>query len=181
MGKNIVIFSTSLRPGSNSQTLAQAFAEGAAAAGHSVTIETLSGKTLQFCRGCLGCIRTHRCCIEDDAAALIQAMARADVLVFATPIYYYEMSGQLKTLLDRSNPLYGTDYRFRDVYFLATAAEEGDDVWARAVGGLEGWIACFDQARLAGVVFAGGVNAPREIENHPALQRASSMGASIEA
>lgn len=63
-------------------------------------------------------------------------MLHADVLVFATPIYYYEMCGQMKTLLDRANPLYPSDYAFRDVYFIATAAEDGDEVWTRASSGL---------------------------------------------
>ena len=51
-------------------------------------------------------------------------MLTADVIVFATPIYYYEMSGQMKVLLDRANPLYESDYQFRDVYLLATAADQ---------------------------------------------------------
>ena len=45
------------------------------------------------------------------------------MLVFATPIYYYSVSGQFKTMLDRANPLFGTDYAFTKAYLLATAAE----------------------------------------------------------
>ena len=100
----------------------------------------------------------------------------ADVLVFASPIYYYEMCGQLKTLLDRSNPLYGSDYAFTDVYFLSAAAEDGEGVDERALTGLGGWIACFERAHLAGSVFAGGVSAPGEIKGHPALEKAREMG-----
>ena len=57
-------------------------------------------------------------------------MNEADVIAFATPIYYYEMSGQLKTMLDRSNPLFGTDYRFRDIY-LFTSAADGSEAASR--------------------------------------------------
>lgn len=46
------------------------------------------------------------------------------MIVFATPIYYYEMSGQLKTLLDRANALFPSDYAFRDIYLLASATED---------------------------------------------------------
>lgn len=106
-------------------------------------------------------------------------MHDADVLIFATPIYYYEMSGQLKTMLDRANPLYGSDYKFQDVYMLSTAAEEEAGTDFRAVQGLEGWIACFERARLAGTVFAGGVNDPGQIEGHPAIEQALAMGRNV--
>ena len=101
------------------------------------------------------------------------------MLVFATPIYYYEMSGQMKTMLDRANSLYGSDYRFTDVYFLSAAAEEEEETDRRAVQGLEGWIDCFERARLAGTVFAGGVTAPGDIQQHPALEKARKLGASL--
>lgn len=76
-------------------------------------------------------------------------------------------------LLDRANPLYGGDYHFKDVYMLTSAADEDKDTPQRAISGLEGWIECFERARLAGTVFAGGVTVPGEIKGHPALQSAS--------
>lgn len=106
-------------------------------------------------------------------------MHDADVIVFATPIYYYEMSGQMKTLLDRANSLYDSDYAFRDIYMLTAAAEDGMHVPERAVSGLEGWIDCFERAGLAGSVFAGGVNDAGDMEGHPALKEAYEMGAAI--
>ena len=104
MAKNILILSASLRAGSNSETLANAFADGARAAGHTVEIVSLRGKQIAFCRGCLACQTLGKCVIDDDAVAITEKMQHADVIVFATPIYYYEMSGQLKTMLDRANP-----------------------------------------------------------------------------
>ena len=140
------------------------------------TLSMLTGKTLGFCLGCLSCLKTKRCVIPDDVADIVQQMKRADVLVFATPIYYYEMCGQMKTLLDRANPLYADDYAFRDVYLLSAAAEDAAGVDARAVSGLEGWLECFEHARLAGCVFAGGVDAPGAIDGHPALREAYELG-----
>ena len=93
--------------------------------------------------------------------------------------YYYEMSGQMKTLLDRANPLYGGDYHFIDIYLLTSAAEDEEHVPSRAISGLEGWIECFDRAHLAGTVFAGGVTAPGEITGHPALAKALGMGQKV--
>lgn len=179
MKKKVLVISTSLRARSNSEALAEAFARGAADAGHEVENVSLRSKDIAFCKGCLACQKTLRCVIADDAPAIVGKMGRADVLVFASPIYYYEMCGQMKTLLDRANPLYPSDYAFRDIYMLTAAAEDEPEVPARAVAGLTGWIDCFDKARLAGTVFAGGVNGMGEIEGHAALQQAYDMGRGV--
>ena len=96
----------------------------------------------------MACQKTQKCVIKDDAAAIVEKMKNADVLVFATPIYYYEMSGQLKTLLDRANPLYTSDYAFREVYLLTTAAEDEISVPEKATSGLMGWIDCLKRQNL---------------------------------
>ena len=180
MSKRILIISTSLRHHSNSDMLAQAFFKGAEDAGHTVEKISLQGKRIAFCKGCLACQQLEHCVIQDDALAITKAIKHADIVVWATPIYYYEMSGQMKTMIDRANSLYNTDYAFRDVYLLSSAAEDDSDVDERAIHGLEGWIACYEKARLAGTVFAGGVNEPGEIQNHPALQKAYDMGHAIQ-
>lgn len=180
MSKKILILSTSPRKNSNSDTLAEEFAKGAREAGHTVEKISLIGKDIQFCRGCLACQRTMRCVIRDDADQIVQEkMLHADVLVFATPIYYYEMSGQMKTLLDRANPLYPSDYAFRDVYLIAAAAEDGDEVWSRAASGLEGWIDCFPKAHLSGVIFGGNATDAGTIQGSPAIQKAFDAGKAI--
>ena len=172
--KNVLVISTSLRTNSNSEALADAFLRGAADAGHHTEKVTLRGKGIQFCRGCLACQQLGRCVIQDDAAEISRKMHDADVIAFATPIYYYEMSGQMKTLLDRANWLYSSDYRFTDIYLMTAAAEDDDFVPDRAESGLTGWIDCFARARLAGSVFAGGVNGPGETAGHKALAQALS-------
>lgn len=177
--KKVLVISSSLRSRSNSEALADEFAHGAADASNEVEKVTLREKDIHFCKGCLACQKTQRCVIDDDAPAIVEKMHDADVIAFATPIYYYEMSGQLKTLLDRANPLYPSDYRFRDIYMLTSAADDGADVPERAVAGLTGWIDCFEKARLAGTVFAGGVNEPGETAGHPSLERAYKMGKAI--
>ena len=179
MSKQILVISTSPRKGGNSDTLADAFIQGAREAGHKVEKINLYDKNIGFCKGCLTCVKTQRCVIHDDAADIARQMLTADVLVFATPIYYYGMCGQMKTLLDRSNPLYSADYRFRDVYLLAAAAEEDGHTVDGAVTGLQGWIDCFDKARLAGTVFAGGVTSVGEIQGHAALEQAHEMGTRV--
>ena len=177
--KNIIVISTSLRQGSNSDILADKFIEGAKAAGHNVEKISLKGKDLKFCMGCLACQKLGRCVIKDDANAIMEKVLNADVVAWATPIYYYEMSGQMKTLIDRMNAMYEQDYAFRDVYLLTTAAEDDEQTPKRAEMGLTGWIDCYPKSHLAGTLFCGGVNDPREIEGNPKLQEAFELGMSI--
>ena len=180
MSKKVLIISTSPRKNSNSEALALAFADGAKDEGHQVDFVSLRGKTVNFCRGCFVCQEKLRCVIRDDADEICQKALTADVLVFATPIYYYEMSGQLKTLLDRLNPLFPSDYAFSDVYLLCSAAEDAPDVPERAVHGVEGWIDCFQRARLAGTVFMGGVTEAGEMKGHPdKLEAAYALGRNL--
>ncbi len=179
MAKKVLIISTSLRSGSNSEALADAFLAGAKTAGNFTEKVTLQQKSLFFCKGCLACQNRKTCVIQDDAGEIVEKMRQADVIAFATPIYYYEMSGQMKTLLDRANPLYSSDYAFRDIYMLTAAAEDTPHVPRRAISGLQGWIDCFEKAALAGTVFAGGVNDPGAIDEHPALEKAYAMGITI--
>ncbi len=179
MAKNVLVISTSLRNGSNSEILADHFMEGALESGNKAEKITLKDKSIAFCKGCLACLKTGHCVIKDDALEIAEKIHDAEVLVFATPIYYYEMSGQMKTLLDRANSIYGSDYKFTDIYMLTTAAENEENVPERAISGLQGWTDCFERAQLKGSIFAGGVSAEGEIEGHKALQEAYEMGKSV--
>ena len=184
MKKNILILSTSPRKNGNSEMLAREFARGAEEAGHNVELLSLHDKTIGFCKGCLACLKAGHCVIKDDAAEIAAKMHDADVLVFAaeviafaTPIYFYEMCGQMKTLLDRSNPLFPSDYAFRDIYLLATAADSAESSMDGAVKGLEGWIACFEKAALRGVVRGTGADGAGTILQVPAaLKSAFELG-----
>ncbi len=154
----VLVITTSLRFRSNSDILAEKLVQGAEEAGHDVETVSLKGKTINFCKGCLACQKTQKCVIKDDAIEIAEKVKEAETLVFVSPIYYYEMSGQLKTLLDRLNPLYSSDYKFRNVYMLTTAAEDEDFVCEKAVSGLNGWVDCFEKAEFKGSLFCGGIN-----------------------
>lgn len=179
MTKKILILSTSPRKNGNSDALAEQFAAGARDAGHEVEKICLHDKVINFCKGCLACQKTQRCVVHDDADAIVQKMRNAEVIVFATPIYYYEMCGQMKTLLDRGNPLYSAEYAFRDIYLLAAAADSDKSAVKGAVQGLTGWISCFESARLAGVIFGGSADGIGTIQGSPALQEAYKTGKSV--
>lgn len=178
---NILVISTSLRPRSNSDILTERLVAGARDAGHQGEEISLKGKELKYCIGCLACQKTQRCVQKDDALWIADKMKDADTLVFSTPIYYYEMSGQMKTLLDRMNPLYSSDYRFRRVYMLSVAAEDETYTPEKAVSGLEGWVDCFEKAKLCGSLFVGGLNGPGEASaNAEALEKAYQFGKNLE-
>ncbi len=159
---NVLVITTSLRAKSNSDVLAERLIAGAKDAGHQVEHISLKGKNIGFCKGCLACQKTQKCVLKDDAVVIAEKVMTADTLVFVTPIYYYEMCGQMKTLLDRLNPLYSSDYKFRSVYMLSTAAEDEAFVPERAVSGLQGWIDCFEKAEFSGSLFCGSLNAAGE-------------------
>ena len=179
MSKNVLIISSSPRKGGNSETLAASFAKGAEEAGHKVETIYLREKKYGFCKGCLACLKLGHCVIDDDAVEIAARMHDADVLVFATPVYYYSVSGQLKTMLDRANPLFDSDYAFTKAYLLATAAEDGEETVEGTVKAVQGWVDCFERCELAGTVFAGGVNGVGDIAGHPALEEAYQMGKEI--
>ena len=176
MGKKVVIISTSLRKNSNSDALAREFMRGALEVGNEVEYISLRGKKIAFCTGCMSCAKTGECAIRDDAVAIEKQVASADVVVWATPIYYYEMSGQMKTLIDRLNPLYPKELKFRDVYVLTTAQENAPTTSKTAEAGVQAWVDNFKQARFAGSLFCGGVDGEGEIAGNSMLAEAYQMG-----
>lgn len=180
MAKKVLIISTSLRGGSNSDILAKECEKGAKEAGHDVEYISLKGKEINYCIGCLSCQKTGACVLKDDVADIMEKVKEAEVIVYATPIYYYEMCGQMKTLLDRLNPLFSAEYKFRDIYMIATAAENEDSAFEKAYNGLQGWVDCFEKASLKGIVCGGGINEENTATDHvDVMQKAYELGKEI--
>ena len=177
--KKVLIISASLRYGSNSEILAEVFKKGAEDNENEVEYISLKDKKIDYCRGCMACSKKDSCIIDDDASAIIEKMQEAEVLVLASPIYFYGLAGQLKTLLDRSNPLYGKDYHFRDVYLLTSSAEDEENTNAKAINMLEGWLECFDKAKLVKAVNAGGLDEPSAIKGNEILSDVYMMAKEI--
>ena len=176
----VLVITTSLRAKSNSDILAEKLIAGAKDAGHEVEHISLKEKNIRFCIGCLACQKTQKCIQKDDAIEIAEKMKNADTLVFVTPIYYYEMCGQMKTLLDRMNPLYPSDYKFRRVYLLSVAAEDEETTPQKAVNGLQGWVDCFEKAEFAGSLFCGGITDAGEAGRHLSeLEEAYEFGRQI--
>ena len=102
MAKKVLVISTSLRTGSNSEMLADSFMEGAGTAGNEVEKISLKDKSIAFCKGCLACQTLKSCVIKDDMADITEKMKEADVVVLGSPLYWHSMSGAVRNLLDRS-------------------------------------------------------------------------------
>ena len=178
--KKVLFIATSPRKGGNSELLADEFGKGALEKGNSVEKICLYDKTIGFCKGCLSCQTTKCCVINDEANTIVEKMLHADAIVFATPIYFYEMCGQMKTMLDRTNPLFPQKYSFRDIYLMAASADSNPASMDGAVKGLQGWIDCFEHASLSGVVRGVGAERVGDIRDLTSiLQEAYEMGKSV--
>ena len=178
--KKVLIISTSLRAGSNSEILAKEVAKGAKEKGHKVEFVSLKNKRIAFCRGCFACQKLGKCAIKDDANKITEKIKKADVIVWATPVYYYEMAGQMKTVIDRANSLYSSNYKFREVYLVTTSTEDSKDVADRVISGVQGWIDCFDNVKLKKTLSGGGVEGPNDAKKMPKLlKKAYELGKRI--
>ena len=177
--KKILIIKTSLRKNSNSDILADELVRGALDAGNEVEIVSLKDKEIAYCTGCLACQKIKKCVIKDDALEITDKICDADVIVWATPIYYYSVSGQMKTIIDRANSLYARDYKFREVYLLATATEDEEYTKEGAIKTVQGWVDCFEGVIFKDTLFIGGVSNPNDIKIDKRLEKAYILGKSI--
>lgn len=177
--KKVIVVTSSPRKGGNSETLAQKFAEGAIAAGNDVQFVAVRDVNLKFCTGCMYCQSHGKCVLDDGMNALYDSFQNADVIAFATPVYYYAVCGQLKTFLDRLNPLYTRKNKFKDVYLLATSAEDDNAAMDGCVKDIQGWIDCFDGVKLKGVIRGTGVTEKGEINDTDFPAMAYEAGKSV--
>lgn len=180
MSKKVLIISASIRKNSNSEALAKEFEKGVKETNNEVEMIYLRDYEINFCKGCMACLRTKKCVIKDNTTEVMEKVRTSDVLVFATPIYYYAISGQLKTFLDRMNPIYAAGHNFKEVYLLTTAADEDDSAMDGAIKELEGWISCFDEVKLINVIKGTNIDNAGEILKHTnILEQAYSMGKKV--
>ena len=176
MSKKILVLSASFRKHGNSDTLCDEFIRGAQEAGNDVEKIYVNDKHINYCRGCGVCNSTHQCVQKDDMAEILDKMIKADVIVMATPIYFYTMNGQMKTLIDRTVPRY-TEISNKDFYFIVAAADTNRANIQKALEGFRGFTAdCLDGAKEKGVIYGTGAWNIGDIKNSPAMDEAYLMG-----
>ena len=179
MTKKVLILSSRPRRNGNSDTLCNEFMRGAVESGHTVEKIFLRDKTIHYCTGCSTCSFLQKPCPQkDDAAGVIGKMVEADVIVMATPVYFYTLSAQMKTLIDRCCARY-LEMKGKEFYFILTAAEESVPMMERTVECFRGLLDCLEDPREKGVVYGVGAWRAGDIEGMPAMDEAYAMGRGV--
>lgn len=178
MRKKVLILSGSPRKDGNSDRLCTAFARGARQAGHDVETVRVAEKSIGFCRACYACRASGVCVIADDMAAVMQQMIDADVLVLASPVYFYSMDAQLKALIDRTVCRW-TEVKDKEFYYIVTAADKEAEAAQTTLACMRGYADCVQGARERGVLLGMGVYEKGAIDDSPVLQEAFVMGTQV--
>lgn len=173
--KNVVIVSSSPRIGGNSDTLAHEFEKGAISAGHHVDFVNLAKLKINYCLGCYQCAKNHVCCQKDDFNYFLEIILKADVILFATPTYFYSMCGQLKVFIDRLVANY-TAIR-ADIYLLVSAWDSNKNNLQSTLEAIRGATRdCFEDCPEKGVLLAGGLTDRNDAKSSSYLKTAFEMG-----
>lgn len=179
MSKKVLILSGSPRRGGNSDTLCDQFMKGAQEAGNEVEKFFISSHNIGYCSACYYC-RSHNgeCCKKDDMAILMPKILEADVLVFASPVYMYSLSAQLKAVFDRMVAQYEV-IRYKDMYYIMTAAEDAPDTMDTTLACMRGMADCIPGSKEMGVIYGKGVYEKGEVNSTPAFREAYEMGKNV--
>ena len=177
-----MILNGSPRRNGYTSTLVKAFTEGAGSAGHTVTEFFLDRMEIHGCKGCFGGRSSRECpCVQkDDMIQIYAAVRECDVIVMASPLYYWNMSGQLRTAVDRLFALEEGDgnlLRGHDRSCALLMAAEGN--------GFEDVVQYFDhlmehlRSKNLGHVLAGGNGDVGDIQGKPEIEQARALGRAV--
>jgi multimeric flavodoxin WrbA len=179
MKKNVVILSASPRRNGNSDILCDQFASGALDAGHHAEIIFLHDKIINYCTDCGNCFLGGKSCPQqDDMHEILEKMIAADVIVMATPVYFYTMAAQMKTLIDRTCSRY-REIENKEFYIIIAAADTNKPAMERTIEGFRGFTSCLTGAREMGIVYGTGAWNKGEIKGQPAMEEAYQLGKSV--
>jgi len=178
MSKRVLILSASPRKDGNSNALCDRFMEGAIAAEHQVEKVVLAEKKINYCQGCYACGGNGKCVQKDDMAQILDSMMAADVIVLATPVYFYTMCAQMKTVIDRTVARY-TKLTNKEFYFIITAADNRKAALQRTVEGFRAFTSCLPRAKEKGVVYGTGAWNVGDIFGSRAMDEAYEMGRTV--
>ena len=175
MGKNIVILTGSPRKDGNSDRLAQAFAKGAESEGHNVTTYRTADMKIAGCTGCGYCFEHPGECIQkDDMQQILESLKTAEILVLASPVYFWGVTAQLKLAIDRTYALLRAKAPIKRAALLLTCGSR-----TGATIPMFETMCEFSQWENAGVIVASGLREPNAIESHESLKEAEELGRTI--
>lgn len=179
MSKKVLILSGSPRKGDNSDILCDEFMRGALEAGNTVEKIRIAEKKIGYCSACYYCRQSGGICAKkDDMADILQKMIDADVLVLASPVYFYSIDAQLKALIDRTLARW-TEVKNKEFYYIVTCADDDTAAQETTLACFRGYADCVKGAEEKGIIYGTGVYQPGEIRNNPACSQAYDMGKSI--
>lgn len=167
--KKVLILSGSPRKGGNSDILCDEFMRGAIDAGNEVEKIRVTEKKIAPCTGCYFCRKSGgRCALNDDMAEVLQKIIDCDVLVLSSPVYFYSVCAQLKAVIDRTVARW-TEIANKDLYYIATAAEEDEDTLDITLSCFHGFAMCIDGYEEKGTLYGKGVAEKGDVLNRPEL------------
>lgn len=179
MNKKVLILSGSPRKGGNSDILCDEFARGAKIGGNEVEKIRVAEKKIGYCRACYYCSdHGGECAIKDDMAEILQKMIDADVIVLASPVYFYSIDAQLKAVIDRTVARW-TEVKNKEFYYIATMADEPQSSANRTIECFRGYADCVEGAVERGVLIGSGVYERGAIKNTNFMQQAYEMGKNV--
>ena len=158
--------------------LCDQFMLGAQEAGNQAEKIFLKDKNINYCLGCGACQKSGSCVQKDDMKEIMDKMVDADVIVMATPVYFYSMSAQMKTLIDRTCPRY-TEISNKKFYIIATAADGSEDALDETITGFRGFFRCLDNAEEAGIIAGIGAWNIGDVKGQPAMNQAFAYGKDV--
>jgi multimeric flavodoxin WrbA len=157
MNKKVLVLSSSPRKGGNSDLLCDQVTIGAQESRHHAEKISLREKNINYCMGCGTCInRSKGCSQKDDMSEVLEKMIAADVIVMATPVYFYTMCSQMKTLIDRTCARY-TEISNKEFYFIVIAVDNNKRAMERTLEEFRGFTFCLGGAKEKGIIFGTGV------------------------
>lgn len=176
MSKKILILSGSPRKGGNSDLLCDEFMKGATEAGNIVEKINVAQKNIAPCKGCYYCKKSGgKCVTHDDMADILQKMIDADVIVLASPVYFYSVCAQLKAVIDRTVARW-LEVKNKEFYYIATCADEEKASVETTLACFRGYADCVEGAKECGVIYGTGAYEKGEIKNFSAFLQAYEMG-----
>ena len=178
MAKKVLILSGSPRKHGNSDLLCDEFMRGALEAGHEVEKIRVQEKKIANCIACYACQDTGICAIKDDMADIMQKMIDCDVMVLASPVYFYSIDAQLKAVIDRSVCRW-TEVKNKEMYYIMTAADTEQASMETTLACFRGYADCVEGAVEKGIIYGPGVYQAGEIKATNHMQEAYNLGKSI--
>ena len=177
--KNVLILEGSPRLNGNSCLLSNEFARGAESAGHHVEKLLVSHKKIGGCLGCNACYRNGGACVQKDDMEEVRAkMLAADVIVLASPIYFYSMTSQMKATIDRIYAFFN-ELKGKTFYFLITCAATDASYTETMLASLRGFTCCVPEAKEGGYVLGIGTMDAGDVKKTDATEKAYQMGCNV--